>query len=79
MTQQLHLYGRRDCHLCAEMKNALLMNAGGFVLLEFDVDEDPDLSRIYGARVPVLTFPDGTEICQYFLDEDALFRAMGLV
>ncbi len=54
------------------------MHVGGVTLVEFDVDEDSELVRLYGARVPVLTFPDGTEICQYFLDEDALFRAMGL-
>lgn len=46
----------------------------GFELVEFDVDSDPELLRRYGARVPVLTGPDGTEICHYFLDAGAVRR-----
>jgi hypothetical protein len=69
---RLHLYGRTGWPLCAEMKDALAVRAERFDLVEFDVDSDEALARRYGARVPVLTGPDGTEICHYFLDERAL-------
>lgn len=69
---RLHLYGRRDCHLCAEMRDALLALPIVPALEEHDVDADPDLVRQYGARVPVLVGDDGTEICHYFFDAAAL-------
>lgn len=74
---QLHLYGRRDCHLCAEMKDALRELVPEPSLVEHDVDSDPDWVRQYGARVPVLIGADGTEICHYFLDEAALRGYLG--
>jgi glutathione S-transferase len=73
---RLHLYGRRDCHLCAEMRNALLALPVTPPLVEHDVDAEPELVRQYGARVPVLVGDDGTEICQYFLDTAALLGYM---
>lgn len=69
---RLHLYGRRDCHLCAEMKDALLALPVPPVVEEHDVDADAALVRRYGTRVPVLVGDDGTEICHYFLDAAAL-------
>ena len=44
--------------------------------MEFDVDADPALEERYGELVPVLTRPDGSEICHYRLDEQALKRAL---
>lgn len=72
MTQALHLYGRRDCHLCAEMRDALAEWPVPLAIVETDVDDDAELVRRFGARVPVLVAPDGTEICHYFLDAEAL-------
>ena len=43
---------------------------------EFDVDADPALEERYGELVPVLTRADGSEICHYRLDEQALKRAL---
>jgi hypothetical protein len=37
-----------------------------------DVDRDPELIARYGHKVPVLTGPDQSEICHYFLDPQAL-------
>ncbi len=74
MTVGVVLYGRRDCHLCADFRDAL--SDWAVSVTEVDVDGDADLARRYGARVPVLTAADGTEICHYFLDADALRRHM---
>jgi hypothetical protein len=35
------------------------------------IDNEPELERIYGSRVPVLS-ADGKILCEYFLDPDAL-------
>lgn len=71
MTQPVYLYGRAGCHLCAEMRDALAAWPA-LAVVEADVDDDPELVRRYGARVPVLVAPDGNEICHYFLDVEAL-------
>lgn len=74
MTAHVVLYGRRDCHLCADLRDALAAWPEPVSFTEVDVDGDADLARRYGARVPVLTADDGTEICHYFFDADALQR-----
>lgn len=74
MSAALVLYGRQGCHLCADLRDALAAWPTPLAVTEIDVDADPDLVRRYGARVPVLTGADGTEICHYFLDADALAR-----
>lgn len=68
----MHLYGRRECHLCAEMLDALAEHPSGPEVIEIDVDRDPGLVRRFGANVPVLTDADGVEICRHFLDRAAL-------
>ena len=69
----LTVYGREGCHLCRDMWDALeeLQAEGGFRLLWVDVDDDPDLVRRYGAKVPVLTAGE-RELCHYFLEMPAL-------
>jgi hypothetical protein len=52
------------------------LRARGIAFVEFDVDADPALEERYGELVPVLTRPDGSEICHYHLDEQALKRAL---
>jgi glutaredoxin len=70
----LTLYGRRYCHLCEDMERALVPLQGelGFSVEVVDVDNDAALERKYGQLVPVLTGPDGREICHYLLDLQAL-------
>jgi len=48
-----------------------LMPELGFSYSVRDVDDDPELARRYGERVPVLVAGD-TELCCYFLDEARL-------
>ncbi len=66
----LKLYGRRDCHLCEEMAQAL--RGRGVAFEEIDVDSFPDLKERYGRFVPVLTDAAGRELARVRLDEAAL-------
>ena len=52
----LVLYGRKDCHLCDEMKQDVEMVSSGFPvsLTVIDVDSDAALASRYGEEVPVL-------------------------
>jgi glutaredoxin len=53
---RLTLYGRRECHLCHEMR-AVVEAVGREMdveLTEVDVDGDRALVRAYGNEVPVL-------------------------
>ena len=55
---------------------AVALRARGVAFEEVDVDADPALEERYGELVPVLTEADGTEVCHYHLDEDALRKAL---
>ncbi len=74
---KLVLYTRADCPLCDEMLGALVPWRERFLLdLELvDVDRDPELRHLHGARVPVLAL-EGEEVCHWFLDEDALLARL---
>ncbi len=72
---RLKLYGRAYCHLCEDMARAL--RSLGVEFDEYDVDSDPGLEDRFGELVPLLTRADGTEICHYHLDEQALAQALG--
>lgn len=70
---RLTLLVRAYCHLCDDMREALLplARAHGAGIAEIDVDADPALESRYGDRVPVLLLgaPDaGEELCHYVLD-----------
>ena len=67
---RLKLYGRRHCHLCEEMAQAL--RERGVAFEEIDVDSAADLKERYGRVVPVLTDAAGRELARTRLDEAAL-------
>lgn len=79
----LTLYWREYCHLCHDMRDALIKlhdslsaSQGGqpvFRVEQVDVDADPELESRYDELVPVLAAGD-RQICHYFLDTDALMR-----
>lgn len=77
MAVELTIYSRSQCHLCEEMVTALAPYHARyeFELRRVDIDGDLALIERYAARVPVLTRGD-TEICHYFLDEEALAQAL---
>ena len=77
---ELTLYYRERCHLCDSMRKALVTfsrQRHAIAWHEIDIDRDPELIRLYDARVPVLCSGD-LEICHFFFDESALLAAMAL-
>ena len=77
---RLTLYGRSYCHLCDEMRAALvpLQEEFGFAVDVVDVDADAALERRYGALVPVLAHADA-ELCHYHLDAPKVRAYLGLL
>lgn len=77
---QLTLYIREGCHLCEDMEAQLfeLLDADSFELTKVDIDAKQSLRDAYNVRVPVL-FCGQNEICEHFLDLQALQNALALV
>lgn len=74
---KLVVYSRPWCHLCEDMRAALLPIIGplGIELEMRDVDEQPDWEALHGERIPVLTAVGSEgelELCHYRLDEAAV-------
>lgn len=76
----LTLLSRVWCHLCHDMQAQLEPHAAklGFAIQVLDVDEDPALEAQWDELVPVLLLND-QEICHYFLDLPALYKACGSI
>jgi Glutaredoxin-like domain (DUF836) len=69
--KNLILYSRAQCHLCEQLLEELasLLDQGERAAVRIvDIDEDPQLVRRYGLRIPVLTGDDGQELCSFPLD-----------
>ena len=66
MTPKLTLYSRKDCCLCAEMKDTIRQVSAKFPLdlEEIDVDGVAELQAEYRAEVPVL-FIEGRKAFKY--------------
>jgi glutaredoxin len=69
----LTLYGKPGCHICDEARRAVaeVREAHSFELVEIDISIDPDLSRRYGERIPVVEV-DGREVFELGVDATAL-------
>jgi hypothetical protein len=79
--RRLTLLSRAYCHLCDDMRAALvpLLARRGIDLVEIDVDTDPRLEAQFGERVPVLLAGDveaGHELCHYVLDPQRVRDAL---
>jgi glutaredoxin len=74
------LYGKPGCHLCENAFQAIerVRAKRAFELREVDITLDPGLHREYGERIPVVAV-DGVERFEYFVDPDALARALDRV
>ena len=75
----LVVVSREGCGLCEEMLHALAdleRHQGLPPVTVVDVDSDPELTRRYGLKVPVLLL-DGSVICHYTLNSQELFRLIG--
>jgi glutaredoxin len=73
----LTLYTRAGCHLCDEMKAALMPLAGEFGarLTEVDVDQSEELRALYGYEVPVL-FLRSQKVAKHRLETAQLRRQL---
>lgn len=69
----VELVTRAGCHLCEEAASALL--ALGVEVRLLDVDEDPELARLYDFRVPVVLL-DGRVVAEGKVDVELLRRAL---
>ena len=75
----LVVLSREDCGLCDEMLQALaeLERTQAIpAVTVVDVDSDPELTRSFGLKVPVLLL-DGAAICHYTLNSNELLRLVG--
>ena len=68
----LRVFSRPGCHLCEDLLEVLLPKVRGRLEVEVvNIDDDADMGREYGSRIPVLEYA-GQVVCQYTLDEDAI-------
>lgn len=76
----LVVVSREGCGLCDEMLHALAeleRHHGLPPVTLVDVDSDPELTRQFGLKVPVLLL-DGSVICHYTLNSNELLRLLRL-
>jgi hypothetical protein len=69
---QWTVLSRPECSLCEQLLAELaevLSPAEAARVSVVDVDQDPDLARKYGHRIPVL-LADGEFVCDYRLDRE---------
>jgi glutaredoxin len=71
------LYGRPGCHLCDDARAVLerVRADTPFALREIDIEADDVLLARYLERIPVVAL-DGEELCELFVDEEALRRKL---
>jgi glutaredoxin len=72
--RSLTLYGRPECHLCDEAREAIVaLREEGlrFELREVDIETDEELLRVYLERIPVVVL-DGEIVSELVLDRVAL-------
>ncbi len=69
----VELVTRGGCHLCEDALD--LLRELGVEPRQRDVDADPELSRLYDFRVPVV-LRDGRVVAEGRLDRDALSLAL---
>ena len=76
---EVTLYGRRECHLCDDAREALLRVRAvrPFELVEVDIEQDAVLFKRYLERIPVVAL-DGEELFDFFVDEAALSQRLKL-
>jgi glutaredoxin len=65
------LYGRPGCHLCENVKEAVLsvQQKYRFEFAEFNIMDDDDLFNKYVVDIPVVTI-NGEYFCQYNINLD---------
>lgn len=71
------MYSKPGCHLCEVVKDTLrsLEDRGTFHWREVDIDEDPELRRLYWDQIPVV-FVDGRKSFKYRMTERDFLRRL---
>jgi glutaredoxin len=75
------LYGRTECHLCDEAREALaeLRSRGlEFDVAEVDIESDDALLRSHLERIPVVEV-EGEEVSELIFDEKAFRTALASI
>lgn len=77
MPVRVEIFSRPGCHLCDEAKRVLdeALEAHAFELSEVNVESDPGLESLHGARLPVVTI-NGQEAFLYRVDPVELERRL---
>ena len=76
ISRGLVVLSREGCGLCQDMLHALAeleLSQSLPPVTVVDVDSDPELTRQFGLKVPVLLL-DGSVICHYTLNSKELLR-----
>jgi glutaredoxin len=75
--RKVTLYTKAGCHLCEDALAALqrLRAEIPFEICARDIEQDEALLRAYFERIPVIAL-DGVDLCDHFLDEDAVRQAL---
>ncbi len=71
------LFSRSNCHLCEAMEDELrpYIQKYNITVNRQYIDNDADLEKRYGSKVPVLMFQDKI-LCEYFFDPAPLLDAI---
>jgi glutaredoxin len=78
---RVSLYGRPECHLCDEAREALAaLRSGGleFELREIDIEGDDALLRSHLERIPVVEV-EGEVVSELVFDAAAFRTALGTI
>ena len=71
------VYSRVRCHLCDVVKETLrsVETRGTFTWREVDIDQDPELKKLYSDSVPVV-FIDGRKAFKYRMSAEDFLRRL---
>ncbi|VAW51460.1 hypothetical protein MNBD_GAMMA06-907 [hydrothermal vent metagenome] len=71
------LYSHSSCSLCEAMEDELrsFIEKYNITVNRQYIDNEPALRKLYGDKIPVLTF-NGEILCHYFLDTEILLKAI---
>jgi glutaredoxin len=71
------VYSKPGCHLCDVVKDTLknLEARGGFRWREVNIEDDPELQRLYWDQIPVV-FVDGKKSFKYRMSERDFLRRL---
>lgn len=76
---QLKLYTTQGCHLCElalEQIHAAQQHSD-ITIEEVEIGDDDSLIAQYGTTIPVISFPDGSELNWPFTEQDILNKIRG--